>query len=70
MKDKIYKILIKYKSSNDVIYPGYFEDIVRDILGEIEFSNAELRAKIYAYEKIIANSNFKAILKGGKNESN
>ena len=33
---------------------------------ELETKNAELEAKVYTYEKIIANSNFAPILKENK----
>ena len=35
---------------------------------ELSIENAELKAKVYAYEKIIANSNFAPLLKESKSK--
>ena len=43
-----------------------FENIIRDIVTKHKLEIAKLEAKVYAYEKIIANSNFSAILKENK----
>ena len=44
-------------------------DKILEINAKLSVENAEKDAKIYAYEAIIANSNFKAILpKKGQNE--
>jgi hypothetical protein len=40
-----------------------FNDEAKKEIFELKIEIAELQAKIYAYEKIIANSNFKAVLK-------
>lgn len=42
------------------------DEINKDILKETERDIAELEAKVYTYETIIANSNFKPILKEPK----
>jgi hypothetical protein len=43
-----------------------FEDIIEKIVIKHKLEMAELEAKVYAYEKIIANSNFLPILKENK----
>ena len=40
--------------------------VVDNIIILYKLKNAELEAKVYTYEKIIANSNFKPILKENK----
>ena len=50
----------------------YYEDIetvVDKIIILYKLKNAELEAKVYTYEKIIANSNFKPILKEKKGDN-
>lgn len=44
------------------------EKVVDEIIILYKLKNAELEAKVYTYEKIIANSNFKPILKENKNK--
>lgn len=46
-----------------------FEDIIGKIVIKHELEIAELQAKVYTYEKIIANSNFAPILKDKKARS-
>ena len=43
-----------------------YEMFVKEILTEYELLVAELKAKVYAYEKIIANSNFKILVEEPK----
>ena len=43
-----------------------YEMFVKEILTEHELLVAELKAKVYAYEKIIANSNFKILVEETK----
>jgi hypothetical protein len=62
-----------YKLIKDYIYSSdkekveeiidNFNDEAKKEIFELKIEIAELQAKIYAYEKIIANSNFKAVLK-------
>ena len=40
----------------------YIDDVIDKIIIEIKLYTAELEAKVYTYEKIIENSNFKAVL--------
>lgn len=71
MENKILDILNKYESSsNRVIYEGNFKNIANEIFIEVKLLNAELQAKVYTYEKIIANSNFKPILEDKKLKEN
>lgn len=44
-----------------------FENIIEKIVIKHKLEMAELEAKTYTYEKIIANSNFAPILKENKN---
>lgn len=44
-----------------------FEDIIEKIIIKHNLLISELKAKVYTYEKIIANSNFAPILKENKN---
>ena len=44
--------------------------LIEKILTRHSLYVAELQAKVYAYEKIIANSNFAPILKENKNKKN
>lgn len=44
-----------------------FEDIIEKIVIKHKLLISELEAKVYTYEKIIANSNFAPILKENKN---
>ena len=63
MENKILNILRKYEGFYEhKIYNSSFEDIAKEISIEIKLMTAELQAKVYTYEKIIANSNFKPIL--------
>ena len=45
------------------------ETVVDKIIILCKLKNAELEAKVYTYEKIIANSNFKPILKEKKGDN-
>jgi hypothetical protein len=45
------------------------ETVVDKIIILYKLKNAELEAKVYTYEKIIANSNFKPILKEKKGDN-
>lgn len=47
-----------------------FEDIIDKIVIKYKLELSELEAKVYTYEKIIANSNFAPILKGNKKKEN
>lgn len=78
MENDIRKIFIKYKESyegrwnnlNKIINLEKNEDvIVRELLTLFEVKLANSEAKVYAYEKIIANSNFKVVLEKPKKES-
>ena len=64
------KELVKEKNTyNDyeyVIYSNKFDTLIKQIDLEHRLEIAELEAKVYTYEKIIANSNFAPILKENK----
>lgn len=45
---------------------NYIDNLIDKILIEIKLYTAELEAKVYTYEKIIANSNFKSVLSKDK----
>ncbi len=66
-------MIFDYKLIKDYIYSSdkekveeiidNFNDEAKKEIFDLKIENAELKAKIYAYEKIIANSNFKTVLK-------
>ena len=67
------KCLYKTIPSNIKVYHYHYselEELISKINKEIEIDRkleiSELEAKVYAYEKIIANSNFKTILEDNK----
>lgn len=74
MNEEILKILRKYQISDTIFKitytpDNYFEKIANEISNlyfENEKKNAMLEAKVYAYEKIIASSNFNSILENKK----
>ena len=71
MENKILDILNKYESSGcKCVFKGNFENVAKEISAEIKLLNAELQAKVYTYEKIIANSNFKPVLEKKKSKEN
>ena len=49
---------------------SFIDETVDKILALHLMEKAELEAKVYTYEKIIANSNFAPILKESKNKKN
>lgn len=71
IKNKVSNIFKKYESSSSrCIFEGHFENIIKEICTEFKLLNAELQAKVYTYEKIIANSNFKAVLETKNKKDN
>ena len=62
-KEELLKLFEKYKSyTYKTICIENFEKIIEEILRLYNLEKASLEAKVYTYEKIIANSNFKSIL--------
>jgi SPX domain protein involved in polyphosphate accumulation len=61
--EELDKLLKQYKSK---IYYENNEDTINKILIMYKLYNAELEAKVYTYEKIIANSNFRSVLSKDK----
>ena len=71
METKILDILNKYEfSSSRCVFEGHFKNIAKEIDIEFKLLTAELQAKVYTYEKLIANSNFKPILEKKKSKEN
>ena len=69
LKGKIYSLYHHFENNeNDV--KDKIDLLISYYQKELEIKNAELEAKIYAYEKIIANSNFAPILKENKKSKN
>lgn len=76
IKEELLELFMKYNdaSYNDNrIYKKHYEELIENILVKAErikiqyaTTIAELEAKTYTYEKIIANSNFASILKENK----
>lgn len=63
-KEELLKLYDKYRKENwKVLYEDDYEKLVEHILILHNLDKAELEAKVYTYEKIIANSNFRTILK-------
>ena len=78
-EEEIVKILEKYKTpatkswEEDCLQKHSFERVAEEILGLLSYyynvENAELKAKVKAYEAIIENSNFKmAVIRKRKEE--
>jgi len=68
IKDKAYSFYNHWtnyeseiKGKLDMVIQHYQKDLIEE--------NAELKAKVYTYEKIIANSNFYPILEKNKNKT-
>lgn len=73
MNNETIKKIIKSKctkngtyTSNYYLYDTTIDEIIKELQTEIKLYTANLEAKVYAYEKIIANSNFSVILKENK----
>lgn len=71
MNKEVIECLFKFNNSGRGAYlidsdKKHIDDVIDKILIEIKLYTAELEAKVYTYEKIIENSNFKAVLNKSK----
>ena len=71
MNREVIESLFKFENSGRGAYlidsdKKHIDEVISKILVEIRLYTAELEAKVYTYEKIIENSNFKAIMNKSK----
>lgn len=78
MRDEIEKILNKYKTKMDGGWANQIDAInltknknplINELIILFNTQLASSEAKVYSYEKIIANSNFKAVLEKTKKKT-
>lgn len=67
------ELLTLFRKYGDDLFRSNYERVIEMILNKVErmkipydLKIAELEAKVYTYENVISNSNFKPILKGNK----